>query len=78
MIEIENILNMYCRNEIIFDMENGTPIGKYGRINQDQTEKYKLLKNGAYYIHYDWYKNHKARNKVMLTLYCCGKYRCKL
>ena len=74
---------MERRNDISVDAVNKIPNRKDGRNKIDQTSKYTILKNGAYYVHHDWYKNQKVRGKVAVP--CpwyvqegCGlNYSCK-
>ena len=55
--DTKNMLNMARINDISVDVVNKIPIREYGRKQQYQTSKYTILKNGAYYVHHDWYKN---------------------
>ena len=63
-------ISVYVINEIL--------IREYGRKKIYQTSKYKILKNGAYYVHNDWEKNQKVREKVEVPLPRYGHYGCGL
>ena len=52
-IEIENMLKMVHRNDISVDVLNEPPIREYGTEKIYQNSKYKIMKNGAYYVHHD-------------------------
>ena len=56
---------MAWRNYISVDAVNKIPIMENERRKRDQTSKYTILNNGAYYVYHDWYKNHKVRVKVV-------------
>ena len=58
---ISKMLKMVQRHDISVDVINKIPIRKDGRKKRDQTSKYTTLENVAYYMHHDWYKNHKVR-----------------
>ena len=51
--EIKKMLNMARRNEINVDVVNNIPSREDGRNKIDQTSKYTILNNGAYYAHHD-------------------------
>ena len=70
--EIDNMVNLLCRNDISVDVANELPIREYGRNKRDQTSKYIIPKNGAYFTHHDWYKNHKVGNKVEVPFHLYG------
>ena len=70
--EIKKILNIKSKNNISVDLVSKIPIGEYGRKQQDQISKYTILKNGAYYVHHDWYNNQKLRRKVVVP---CPRHR---
>ena len=55
---------MVRRHNISVYVVNDNPIRDDGRNERDETFKYTILNNGAYYVHHDWYKNHKLRGKV--------------
>ena len=59
--EIKNILKMAWRTDITVDVINKTPIKEDGRKKRYQTSKYTTLKNGAYYVHHNWDKNHRVK-----------------
>ena len=59
--DIKNIPNMAWRNDISVNNINKIPIREDVRKKRDQNSKYTILKNCAYYFHYNWYKNHKVR-----------------
>ena len=61
MMWIKNMLNMARRNDISVNAINKIPIREYVRKKRYQNSKYTILKNGAYYFHYNWYKNHEVR-----------------
>ena len=65
--EIKNMPNMAQRHDISVDIFNGTPIREYGRNKRYQVHKYKILNNGAYYVHHDWYKNQNVMERVAVT-----------
>ena len=69
--EIKNMQNMSQRNDISVDVVNKAPIREDGKKQKYQTSKYTILKNGAYYVHYDWDKNQKVRVKVAVP---CPQY----
>ena len=56
-MEIKNILKMARRNDIIVIVITNITIKEYGRNKRYQTSKYTILKNGVYYVHYDWENN---------------------
>ena len=62
---------MVQRNDIIIDAVTKIPIRRDEIKEIDQTIKYTILKNGAYYVHNDWDKNHKVRGKVVVP---CPQY----
>ena len=62
--EIHKNLNMARRNDIIVNVINKIPIREDGIKKRNQISKYKILKNGAYYVHNDWYNNQKVKEKV--------------
>ena len=66
--DVNNILNMACINDISVDLVNKIQIREDGRKQLDQTSKYTILKNGAYYVHHYWNKNKKVRGD--LTMPC--------
>ena len=51
--EIKKMLNMEWRNDISLDSVNNIPIREDGRNKIDQTSKYTILNNYAYYMHHD-------------------------
>ena len=55
------MLEMARRHDISVDVINEIPIREDGRKKIYQTSRYTILKNGAYYVHYDWDKKHKVR-----------------
>ena len=61
---INNMLIMARRNDISVDFVNNIPIREDGRKKRYQTSRYKILKNGAYYMHHYWDKNQKVRVKL--------------
>ena len=65
--DINNMLKMERRNDIGVNIINKIPIRGDRRKKRDQTSKYIILKNGAYYVHHDWEKNHKVREIVVVT-----------
>ena len=74
--EIKKMLNMARRNDISVDVVNKTPIREDGRKQKYQTSKYTFLKNGAYYVHYDWDTNQKVRVTVAGPCPRYGHERC--
>ena len=66
-MDINNMLKMERRNDIGVNIINKIPIRGDRRKKRDQTSKYIILKNGAYYVHHDWEKNHKVREIVVVT-----------
>ena len=74
--EIKNMQNMSQRNDISVDVVNKNPIREDGRKQKDQTSKYTILKNGAYYVHHDWDNNQKVRVKVAVPCPGYGHERC--
>ena len=62
--EIENMMKMVRRHDIIIDFVNDTLIREGGRKKRYQMSKYTILKNGSSYVHHDWEKNFKPRKKV--------------
>ena len=62
--EINNMPKMARRYAISVYAINDIPIREDGRKKMYQTSKYKIPKNGAYYVHHDCHKNHKARENV--------------
>ena len=52
-------------NYISVNVVNKIPIMEDERRKRDQTSKYTILNNGAYYVYHDWYKNHKVMVKVV-------------
>ena len=62
--DIKKILKTARRNETSDDVVNKIPNRVDGIKNQDQTSKYTILNNCAYYVHHDCDKNHKVRLKV--------------
>ena len=62
--EIKNMPKIERRNNISVIVVNKIPTRVDGRKQRYQKSKYTILKNGAYYVHNDWDKNHKVRGKV--------------
>ena len=52
--KIKKMLNMAWINDIRVNVVNKIPMREYGRKKRDQTSKYTILNNGAYYMHHDW------------------------
>ena len=65
-MEINKILRMERRNDIIIDAINNTPIREDWRNKRDQISKYTIPKNGDYHVNHDWHKNQKLREKVAI------------
>ena len=72
------MLKMACKNDISVDVINNIPIREDGWSKIYQTSKYKVLKNGTYYVHHDWDKNQKVREKVEVTCPCYDYEGCDL
>ena len=58
------MLKMSRRNDIRVNVVIKTLISEDRRKKRYQTSKYKILNNGAYYVHHDWYKKQKVSEKV--------------
>ena len=52
--EIKKMPKMTQKNDISVDVVNKIPNREHGRKKRDQTSKYTILNNGAYYMHHDW------------------------
>ena len=48
-------------NDISVDFINNIPIREDRINNIDQTYKFEILNNGAYYVHHYWEKNYELR-----------------
>ena len=62
------MLKMARINNTSVDVVNKIPIMVDEQNKIDQTYKYTILKNGAYYVHYAWDKNQKVRENMVATL----------
>ena len=77
---IDKMVKMSHRNSISVDLANEISIRKVGRKKQDQRSNYTIINNGAYYVHYDWYKIQKRNNRVAIlcTIYSHDECNLKL
>ena len=58
------------KNDISVFVVSNIPIREDGIKQQDQTSKYTILNNGAYYVHHDLDKNQKVRGEVVVPYPC--------
>ena len=72
MSEIDHMVNMAHRNDIILDVVNNLPIMQDERKKRYQTSNYKIMNIGAYYLHNYWDNTHKVTNKVAFLALCMG------
>ena len=68
--DIEKMLKMAQKHNISVEVANKIPIRSDLRKKINQITKYKILKNGAYYLHYDWDKNQKVGGKMAVPCTC--------